>query len=43
METVECGICGEAVMKKYIDILNNIFALHDIPSRELLLVVFLLI
>ena len=33
METVECGICGEGVMKKH-EIYT--FSLHDIPNRELL-------
>ena len=35
METVECGICGEAVRNR--DVGNKAYPLHDIPGRELLL------
>ena len=37
MESVECGICAQAVLKKDINIENNTFLIHELPSRELLL------
>ena len=36
MELVICGICGQNVLKRDIDVEKNTFSLHDIPNREVL-------
>ena len=38
MESVECGICGESVLRRDIDENKNIIPNYEIPNRNLLLV-----